>query len=624
MEKRLILFLIISAAIFIGWSQFFAPQPEAPLTGDGKAALTTPPPSPSVAVTPESQKQPSPAISTQPATQAELRQIKVNTDYWVATLSNKGGVVTEWTMTRLPDGKEIDAPKGVSLTSNDLSQKIGGPFRFYIPSDPTLENELNSAVYNIENLPDQEVTIKNGERKEIKFLYANNGVEAIKTIVFKGKEGEKSSGFDFDFIGSVKRNGNPVEAYVVIGPNFGDQNAKETNMYKHAPQLTYAATDGDVERQTADSLERAGAHPVSEAVMWAAVDDNYFAMTFVPPQPSQAVSFLNDKYVSIAVSLKDGAVNHVYAGPKDLALLSKVSGEFGVNNTTPLEDIVSYGILDYVRFMVKPIAQFMLGALRAINNFTHNFGWSIVILTVALNMLFFPLRWRSSVIMKRAAAMAPRMKELQEKMKKLEKNDPRMLDLQKEQIALMKEGNPLMGCLPLLLQMPFFIAVFAILTVSIEVRNAPFIGWIHDLSSKDPYYILPIVMCVTMIAQTALTPTTADPIQKKVQYIMPVILTVAFFISAPAGLVLYWMVGTLVGVAQQYVINRLTPTKQPEAAANPSGSGGSGPKSPKGGSGPKSPKGKKSKERGDEGADVAHDQGPKSPKGRKTKEALAN
>jgi len=154
MEKRLILFLVLSAAIFIGWSRFFAPQPETPRPGD-KAALTTPSPSASVAVTPESPKQSSPAPSAQPAIQAESRQIKVKTDYWVATLSNKGGVVTEWTMTRFPDGKAIDSPKGVNLISNELSQKIGAPFRFYIPSDPSLESELNSAFYNVENLPDQ-------------------------------------------------------------------------------------------------------------------------------------------------------------------------------------------------------------------------------------------------------------------------------------------------------------------------------------------------------------------------------------------------------------------------------------------------------------------------------------
>jgi len=595
MEKRLILFLVLSAAIFIGWSRFFAPQPQTPRPGD-KAALTSPSPSASVAVTPESPKQPSPAPSTQPAIQAEPRQIKVKTDYWVATLSNKGGVVAEWTMTRFPDGKAIDPPKGVNLISNELSQKIGAPFRFYIPSDPSLESELNSAFYNVENLSDQEVAISHGEKREIKFSYANNGVEATKAIIFKG-QGENSSGFDFDFVGSVKRNGNPVQAYVVIGPNFGDQSVTEVSTYKHAPQLTYAESDGGVERKTAGSL-KGGAHPTSMPVTWAAVDDNYFAMAFVPPQAVPAVGLLNDKYVSVAVSLDDGAVNHVYAGPKDLSLLSQVSGEFGISNKTPLEDIVNYGILNFVRVIIKPIAQFMLKALRAINHVTHNFGWSIVILTVALNMLFFPLRWRSSVIMKRAAALAPRMKDVQERMKKLDKNDPRMLELQKEQIALMKEGNPLMGCLPLLLQMPFFIAVFAILTVSIEVRNAPFFGWIHDLSSMDPFYILPIVMCVTMIAQTALTPSTADPIQKKVQYVMPLILTIAFFRTAPAGLVLYWMVSNLVGVAQQYIINRLNPTPPPAAAADTSGSDGPGPKPPKG--------------------------KPKSPKGRKTKEALAN
>jgi YidC/Oxa1 family membrane protein insertase len=593
MEKRLILFLILSAMIFIGWSYFFAPKPKTPSLGD-QTASTAPTPAPSVATTPENKIQPPPVVSTQPATQAESRQIKVKTDYWDATLSNKGGVITEWTMTRFPDGKAIDAPKGVNLISNELSQKIGAPFRFYIPSDQALENELNSAFYSVENLPGPEVEIKSGDRKEIRFFYANNGVEASKTIIFKGQS-QNSSGFDFDFIASVKRNGTPVPAYVAIGPNFGDQSATTVGMYKHAPQLTYAEPDGDVKRETASNL-KGGQKQIPSEVSWAAVDDNYFAMAFVPPQPSQAVGISNDKYVSAAVAINDGAVNHVYAGPKDLAMLSNVSEDFGIGNKAPLEDIVSYGILDYVKFMVKPIAQFMLKALRAINQVTHNFGWSIVILTVALNMLFFPLRWRSSVVMKRAAAMAPRMKDLQERMKKLEKNDPRMLDLQKEQIALMKEGNPLMGCLPLLLQMPFFIAVFAILTVSIEVRNAPFIGWIHDLSSKDPFYILPIIMCVTMIAQTALTPTTVDPVQKKVQYLMPVIMTVAIFINAPAGLALYWMVGNLVGIGQQYIINRLNPPNRPATAADSSDSDGRGPKPPKGKPGPKSPKGRKTKE----------------------------
>src|SRR5215475_11322413 len=194
MEKRLILFLILSALIFIGWSHFIAPKTEAPRQSD-QAVLTTPSPSPSVAVQPESQKQQTPVSSTLPTTQAELRLIKVNSNHWVSDLSNKGGVVTDWTMTKLTDGKAIDSPKGVNLISNELSQKVGAPFRFYIPSDPSLEIELNSAVYKVENLTDQEVAISNGEKREIKFAYANNGVEAIKTIVFKGQGYKDNSGF---------------------------------------------------------------------------------------------------------------------------------------------------------------------------------------------------------------------------------------------------------------------------------------------------------------------------------------------------------------------------------------------------------------------------------------------
>jgi YidC/Oxa1 family membrane protein insertase len=570
MEKRLILFLILSSAIFFGWSYIYGklfPPPPKPLPDDRPLGIVvTPTPSVTATPAPNNRVEPGAVTTPVPATNVALRKINLKTDYWSAVISNQGGVITEWTMTNYPNGKPIDPPQGVNLVSARLSQEIGAPFRFFIPSDPALEKELNSANYEIKDgSSEEQINLGRGEKREISFFYANNGIEANKTLIFRGSGYENSTGFDFDFRASVKRNGSPVDAYVVIGPNFGDQNAKEINMYRHAPQLTYASM-GDVERETADSLKETPIAPTSSPVTWAAVDDNYFAMAIVPPRPVSAVRILNNQYVSFAVSLTHDEIKHIYAGPKDLNLLSQVSVNFGLSkNGSNLEDIVSYGWLNWISFLVKPIAQFMLNALRYINNFTHNFGWSIVILTIVLNMFFFPLRWKSSVMMKRAVSMQPKMKDLQERMKKLDKNDPRFLDLQKEQIALVKEGNPLMGCLPLLLQTPFFMAVFAILTVSIEVRNAPFFGWLTDLSSPDPYWILPIIFCITMIAQQALTPTTADPVQKKVGYLMPLIFS-WFLISAPAGLVLYWMVTNLVGVGQQVVINRLNPTKPPTAA----------------------------------------------------------
>lgn len=571
MEKRLVLFLLLSAAIFFGWSYLYTKfYPSAQPTPKETSAGTIEPansPTPSATVEQKTEGNEGHSVAGLPAipvTQSELRQVKIKTDYWIATLSNQGGVVTEWTMTNFPDGKPIDSPTGVNLVSSQLSQQIGAPLRFYIPSDEGLENILNSAIFEIKNADSQEIYLASNESREITFLYSGNGIEASKKLTFRGMGNDGASGFDFDFQTTAKRNGQSVDAYVVIGPNFGDQAVKSTSTYKHAPQLTYAV-GSSVDRKTADSFKQPVLQ-VGSPVSWAAVDDNYFAMAIVPSKPVLAYGLVNDKKVSIAIQVNQGEVNHIYAGPKDLKLLREVSTRFGLDSGgSQLEDIVSYGWLNFLRFMLKPIAQFMLKALRAINNFTHNYGWSIVVLTILLNMLFFPLRWKSSVTMKRAAAMQPKMKELQEKMKKYDKNDPRMLELQKEQIALMKEGNPLMGCLPLLLQMPFFMAVFAILTVSIEVRHAPFFGWLKDLSSPDPFWILPIIMCITMIAQTALTPTTADPMQKRIQYLMPPILTGVFFVSAPAGLVLYWMVSNLVGVVQQFIINRLNKTNPPAA-----------------------------------------------------------
>ncbi len=581
-NPRFILFIILSILIFLGWSYAYEklyPTQKAKVstTANTQAASKTAQPSPT-AIAQSAQPQTQPSTTQQSATQVqtELREIRVKSDLWYATLSNQGAVFTEWTMLKSPEGTLIDAEKGgVNLISAKLSQEVGGFFRFYIPADKGLEQELNAARFVVENSVEPEIALNRGEKKEIVFSYANVGVSARKKLILKGVGAENGSGYDFDFQAEVTRNGQPLEAFIVIGPNFGDQSVVEVTTYKHAPQISYALGNKVYREQGAAVAKAGGSKPLGD-VVWAAVDDNYFAMAVTPAQPVTAVALdssrnetINGKehqrdFVSVAVRVNPGQINRVYAGPKNLNVLGQVSTNFGLGaQNANLEDIVSYGILDYISSVVKPIARFMLGALRAINKYIHNWGWSIVVLTVMLNMIFFPLRWRSSVMMKKAAVMQPKMKELQDEMKKLDKNDPRTLELQRKQLELMKEGNPLMGCLPLLLQMPFFMAVFAILTVSIEVRHAPFFGWLKDLSAADPLYLLPIIMCVTMIAQTVLTPSAADPVQKKVSYIMPVVLTYFFFISAPAGLVLYWMVGNLVGVGQQFVINKMTGSTTP-------------------------------------------------------------
>jgi YidC/Oxa1 family membrane protein insertase len=594
MQRRFILFLVISAAIFLGWhyllQKYFPPPVEQTPTPTTSVSTTAPSPAAIQSAPPQAPDPNAPA-----PTQANLREIKVESDFWVGRLSNEGAVLTEWTVTHFTDGKVIDQHTGgVNLVSPTVSKEIGAPFRLFLPQDSALEKELNAARYEVENLPENEIRLTRDQQREISFVYRNNDLVARKKVIFN------AAGYDFDIQVEVTRNGQPIDTSVVIGPNFGDQTITSYSTYRPAPQVSYAVGTS-VNREYQGGFDGPGPYLIQASpIRWSGIDDNYFAMALVPGNPGSALYLFNTRrvekvggadverqYLSVAVPVVSGRINRVYAGPKDLGTLARVSEKFALGDGSGnLEDVVSYGWLSFLSLILKPLAQFMLKSLLFINNYTHNYGWAIVILTVVLNMFFFPLRWKSSVAMRRTAAMQPKMKDLQERMKKFDKNDPRMAELQREQLALMREGNPLMGCLPLLLQMPFFLAVFTILTISIEVRHAPFFGWIKDLSSPDPYWILPIAMCVSMIVQQALTPTTADPVQKRIGYLMPLVFTY-FLTSAPAGLVLYWMVGNLVGIGQQFVINRLNPPSQPANSPSAPSAGSSKPK-------PTSSKGKKS------------------------------
>jgi YidC/Oxa1 family membrane protein insertase len=195
---------------------------------------------------------------------------------------------------------------------------------------------------------------------------------------------------------------------------------------------------------------------------------------------------------------------------------------------------------------------------------TGSYGLAIIIFTIIIYSLFFPLKWRSSKTMKKAQKLAPRMKEVQEKIKALKPNDPRLKELQMEQLRLMKEGNILGGCLPLLIQMPFLIALYSAITISIDFRQATFL-WLPDLSAADPYKLLPILMAGSMVVLQFITPApSADPLQRKMMAIVMPAMMLYILWSAPAGLLVYWIVGNIVGFTQQMVINRLIKSEDDE------------------------------------------------------------
>jgi YidC/Oxa1 family membrane protein insertase len=261
-------------------------------------------------------------------------------------------------------------------------------------------------------------------------------------------------------------------------------------------------------------------------------------------------------YISIPA---DGSKTQLYVGPKDHYVLTAASEQIGKQigrETLDIDESIDYGLFATVS---RPIAVKLLWFIKRLNEFTGNYGVAIIIFTIIIYSLFFPLKYKSSKAMKRAQKQAPKMKELQEKMKGIKSDDPRMVEFQKEQFKLMREANPLSGCLPLLIQMPFLFALYRAITISIDFRLADFL-WIPDLSGPEPYVIkiLPILMAGSMIVLQWITPSpTIDPAQRFMMTVFMPLFMLYILWSAPAGLLVYWLVGNLVGFAQQMIINRM-------------------------------------------------------------------
>jgi YidC/Oxa1 family membrane protein insertase len=370
---------------------------------------------------------------------------------------------------------------------------------------------------------------------------------------------------------------------MTIGPSVGDQGISHYTFYSVAPE-GIASVGGKVERHPAVNINGNKNSPdrlaLSGLIDWAGVGDTYFAMVAVPLKHNEGLEYRTVAYEHQAPGGKlekrflitalvpvpaDGSHTLIYAGPKDHYVLESESKEIGKIAQRPvdLDGLIDYGFLGSIS---RPIAIPILIAISYLSKLTSSYGVAIILFTIVIYSLFFPLKWRSSKSMKKAQKLAPRMKELQEKIKGVKQNDPRLKELQMEQLRLMKEGNPLGGCLPLLIQMPFLFALYRAITISLDFRQASFL-WIPDLSAAEPYliHVLPILMTGTMVVLQLVTPApSADPLQKKMMAIgMPLFMLYVLW-SAPSGLVLYWLVGNIVGFLQQFLINRWTKTDEDE------------------------------------------------------------
>jgi YidC/Oxa1 family membrane protein insertase len=329
--------------------------------------------------------------------------------------------------------------------------------------------------------------------------------------------------------------------------------------------------NGDVERLDPSDVQAAPRY--EGPVRFAGVDDHYFLAAALPGGEPARVEYAptapavpgdtqgaTRSFIAFSVRVNPGApppqtvTLPFFIGPKLFDQLRAADPQ--------MVRAIDFGMF---RSIVTPLLQ----ALRWINRYLGNYGWSIVVLTIIINILIFPLRHRSMVSMKKMQALQPEVKAIQDRYAKYKVTDPERQKMNSEMLALYKQRgvHPASGCLPMLLTMPILLAFYNLLSQAIELRDAPFIGWIHDLSAKDPTYVWPILMGGTMFWQQRMMPTTADPVQQKIFLLMPVIFTV-MFLSMPSGLVIYWLTSNVLTIGQQYLTNRIMGGATPARAVS--------------------------------------------------------
>ena len=585
--KRLIIALLLSSAILFLWT-YFTPKPPQNQNGQPTAspspsiqAGNTPGPSPSTAAT-----QPgSSTNATAPvaSSAAPKRIITVNTPLYQAKFDSVGAEPISWIVKK---NKRTNTPiySSASTRNNKVELQLISPTGLerqprQVPlqlrtGDASLDFALSSSTYKVEGVSagdgDTDLSLAAGERKQLTFVLEDgNGLQVRKTIEFDAER------YDTDLAVLVKRGEVIVpQVKLTIGPSVGDQGVKRHTFYSVAPEAigfvgekiqrhAAAAINGD--KNNPDHLTLGG--PTD----WAGVGDTYFAMVAVPGKRLDGLEYRTVAYehkangatekrflITALVPISaDGSRTVVYTGPKDHYLLKDASTDVAarIGRSIDLDGLIDYGWLSWIS---RPLAVPILWSITTLHDLTGSYGVAIILFTIAVYSLFFPLKWRSSKAMKKAQKLAPQMKELQEKIKGMKQNDPRLKELQMEQLRLMKEGNPLGGCLPLLIQMPFLFALYRAITISVDFRQASFL-WLPDLSGGDPFHILEVLMAGTMIVLQLITPApSADPLQRKVMAIgMPIFMLYVLW-GAPSGLLVYWLVGNIVGFTQQFVINRWT------------------------------------------------------------------
>jgi len=551
MEKRVLLAVFLSFLVLFIYQSLFAPppRPEQEIAPGGATPeeVSQPAAGPPVASAPTTPAEPA-AAEVEPdapetlTADTEQRDIVVETARVRAVFSNQGAELRSWRLKGYLDqnGEPLE------LVPTDLPSNLGHPFDLQL-DDPALTARLSQALF------EPSVTglnLEDGRSGTLTFEYRDAaGLYARKAFTFD----PGASPFLVTFAAQVDDNGEALNPTIVWGPGVGNgRNTSGRSFYQPARAILFR--DGKVARLKPSALET---EPRYEgAFPFAGVEDHYFlsaeigdrlkALEFTPltfPAPDGAK---NGEQHLVSYTLRFAeppAEGRFFFGPKDFDILHAIDPN--------LVRAVDFG---FFAWLAVPL----LRALKWIDGFIGNYGWSIIALTVLINIVIGPLRHKSVVSMRKMQEIQPQVKAIQERYKNLKATDPARQKMNTELMNLYRERgvNPASGCVPMLLTLPILFAFYSLLSVAIELRGAPFILWIHDLSAPDPLYITPVLMGITQLVQQKMTPSSADPMQQKMMMFMPIMFTV-MFLWAPSGLVLYWFSSNLCAIGQQQVTNSI-------------------------------------------------------------------
>ncbi len=544
MERRVLLAISLSFLVLFLYQAFFVPPipPSQSVTPPVTSALPA-----SMNASPASAVAPA-ALLPPVVGESDERDITVDTQRVKAIFTNRGGRLRHWILKDYRD----DRGQPLDLVPASIPPEYALPFSLRV-DDAAVTATLNSAYYRTANGSESIVDATTQSAQLTFELETPDGVRARKVFTID------PASFIVQFTASVQRGSDTLNPVVDWGPGLGDDIARTQPGSFLSPNYIYQAqaifqTADDVERQAAAAL---GASMVRDGQFrWAGVDDHYFISAVIQPPapirleyqpvtiPSSSAPPVPGHYVAFAVRFPAPPENvRFYVGPKQLDVMRSIDPEF--------TRAIYFGIFAW-------LAAPLLDGLKWVHGYIGNWGWSIIVLTILINLAMFPLRHKSVVSMRKMQELQPQMKAIQERYAKYKVTDPERQRMNKEVMELYRQRgvNPASGCVPMLLTMPFLFAFYAMLGQAIEIRGQDFLRWIPDLSRADPFYITPLLMGLTMFWQMKIQPATADPTQQKVMMFMPVMITVTM-LFAPAGLVIYWLVSNVWAIGQQYFTNWL-------------------------------------------------------------------